>query len=171
MPGAAISAVVLDIFGELYNHIVSYCCEGSLNCLGFFVGGYACFLWQHTGVNLHSHGSFFFHTNDAQNHFPVHRSFLDIGNGTLRGFCDLFFQKLPFSKRKLLFCYSTHIYFMYSYYGSHFNTIRFRVCITEKATCLYVTHIYFEITAVTNINFLKGYEGTDDIAHQVGHWS
>ena len=30
-PGAAISAVILDIFGELCNHITSYYCRGSLN--------------------------------------------------------------------------------------------------------------------------------------------
>ena len=30
-PGAAISAVILDIFGELYNHIISYYCRGNLN--------------------------------------------------------------------------------------------------------------------------------------------
>lgn len=30
-PGAAISAVILDIFGELCNHIVSYYCMGNLN--------------------------------------------------------------------------------------------------------------------------------------------
>ena len=41
-PGAAISAVILDIFGELCNHIISYYCRGSLNSWGFFVGGYAC---------------------------------------------------------------------------------------------------------------------------------
>ena len=85
-PGAAISAVILDIFGELCNHITSYYCRGSLNSWGFFVGGYACIpvvtYWNKLFF------PWFLYTNDSQNYFPVNISLSDVEDETVRRFCD-----------------------------------------------------------------------------------
>lgn len=71
LPEIAISAVVLDIFGELHNHTVSYYCAGSRNCWGFFAGGYAFILQPPSEENLPSQGSFLIYRNVAQIYFQV----------------------------------------------------------------------------------------------------
>lgn len=71
LPEIAIGAVVLDIFGELHNHTVSYYCAGSRNCWGFFAGGYAFILQPPSEENLPSQGSFLIYRNVAQIYFQV----------------------------------------------------------------------------------------------------